>query len=101
MDKNELYAKAMEEWSGKTINAVGNSSRGKAAFESFIGYLQGKSFDKTADGGKGAYVADEAVRKEFPQFNETFDGKFSWGQPKNNNIFGQISSDIKASTHTL
>ncbi len=97
MSANELYAKAMEEWAGKTINCVGNSSRGKTAFEYFVAYLQGKSYDSATK----TYVADEAIRKAFPQYNENFDGKYTWGQPKNNNIFGQISADVKASSHTL
>lgn len=97
MNANELYAKAIEEWDGKTIDCVGNSSRGKAAFEYFTAYLQGKSYDSE----KKEYVADEAVRKEFPGYKENFNGKFTWGQPKNNNIFGQISADVKANSHTL
>ncbi|MEG2001753.1 MAG: hypothetical protein RR107_01500, partial [Clostridia bacterium] len=97
MTRDELYAKAIEEWDGKTINCVGNSSRGKTAFEYFVAYLQGKSFDATTK----TYVADEKVRKEFPKFKEDFSGKYTWGQPKNNNIFGQIAADVKASSHTL
>lgn len=95
MDRNELYAKAIEELDGKTMNAVGNSSRGKTAQEYFIAYLQGKKYNGTE------YVADATIRAEFPQYKENFSGKITWSQPKNNMIFAQISSDIKSSTHTL
>lgn len=93
MDRNELYAKAIEELDGKTMTAVGNSSRGKTAQEYFLAYLQGKKFDSAT----GTYVADAKIREEFPQYKEDFNGKIDWTQPKNNRIFAQISSDVNSS----
>ncbi|MCH4202473.1 MAG: hypothetical protein LKF54_05870, partial [Bacilli bacterium] len=55
MDRNELYAKAIEELDGKTMEAVGNSSRGKTAKEYFLAYLQGKKYDSSTQ----TYVVDE------------------------------------------
>lgn len=91
MDRNELYAKAIEELHGKELVAVGNSSRGKTAQEYFIAYLQGKKFDGTN------YVANEGVRKEFPGFKEDLNAKINWTQPKENGIFSQIEADVKSS----
>lgn len=90
MDRNELYAKAIEELDGKELVAVGNSSRGKTAQEYFIAYLQGKKFDGTN------YVADAEVRKEFPQYKEDLKAKINWTQPKENGIFAQIEADVKS-----
>lgn len=97
MDRNELYAKAIEELDGKTMNAVGNSSRGRTAQEYFLAYLRGEEFDATQD----KYVASTKVRAEFPQYKADFNGKINWTQPKNNAIFAQISSDVKGANHTL
>lgn len=95
MDRNELYAKAIEELHGKEMSAVGNSSRGKTAQEYFLAYLQGKEFKD------GEYVVSEKIRAEFPQYKEDFNGKINWTQPKNNMIFAQIASDVRGSNHTL
>lgn len=97
MDRNELYAKAIEELDGKTMNCVGNSSRGKTAKEYFIAYLQGKKYNAST----GAYEVDESIRNEFPQYKENFAGQITWSQPKNNKIFAQISSDVLSANHTL
>jgi len=97
MDRNELYAKAIEELDGKTMEAVGNSSRGKTAKEYFLAYLQGKKHDSSTQ----TYVVDEAIRQEFPGYKEDFSGKINWSQPKNNKIFSQISADVRASNHVL
>lgn len=97
MDRNELYAKAIEELDGKTMNCVGNSSRGKTAKEYFIAYLQGKKYNAAT----GSYEVDENIRNEFSQYKENFTGQITWSQPKNNKIFAQISSDVLSANHTL
>lgn len=97
MSRNELYAKAIEELDGKTMNAVGNSSRGVTAKEFFLAYLRGEKYDSNAR----TYTPDAKIRAEFPQYKADFNGKITWTQPKNNRIFAQISSDVLASQHTL
>ena len=64
---DELYRKAIEESNGKKFNGYGNSSRGKTALESFVPFL------KTIDP------------------NYTLD--WTWGQPKNNTIFEDLTTD--------
>lgn len=97
MTRNELYAKAIEELEGKTMNAVGNSSRGATAKEYFLAYLKGMKYDATAK----TYTPDATIRAEFPQYKEDFTGAITWSQPKNNKIFAQIDADIRSSNHTL
>lgn len=110
MDRNELYKKAIEELDGKTMNCVGNSSRGATALEHFIAYLQGKSAkqvvtDKVDDKGKPIkiwqYTEDEEIRKAFPDYKADFSGKITWQQPKNNSIFDMIDGDISAGSGTF
>lgn len=95
MDRNELYAKAIEELHGKEMNAVGNSSRGATAQEYFLAYLRGEKFVD------GKYVVSPEIRAEFPQFKADFNGKINWTQPKNNAIFAQINSDVNGANNTL
>ena len=68
MSRDELYKKAIEESKGKTMNGIGNSSRGSVAAESFI--------------------------KELQKIDSSYDGKIEWSQPKNNSIFETLSADI-------
>ncbi len=75
MTMEELAAKAIEESNGKTFYGVGNSSRGATALPLFIEYLQ--SID--------------------PSYNMTYE----WQQPKNNNIFSQLTSDSLKDTGTF
>lgn len=97
MDRADLYKKALDQISGKTMNAVGNSSRGKTAQEHFLNYLRGKSFDSAS----GTYVADAAIRAAFPQFKEDLVATINWTQPKNNQIFAQISNDTRSANPQL
>ena len=75
MTLEELAAKAIEESNGKTFVGIGNSSRGATALPLFIEYLQ--SID--------------------PSYNMQVD----WQQPKNNNIFSQLTSDSLKDTGTF
>ncbi len=75
MTMEELAAKAIEESNGATFYGVGNSSRGATALPLFIAYLQ------TID----------------PDYNMTYE----WQQPKNNNIFSQLTSDSLKDTGTF
>jgi len=77
MDKDELYKKAMEEIQGKEFVVVANSSRMKDAAPAW------KTFCQTKYG-----KAD-------------FDFKFSSTQPKNNQIFAQIKSDVTGNNHSI
>ena len=97
LSRNELYKLAIEELDGKTMNGVGNSSRGKTAKEYFLAYLQGKKYNETTK----AYEVDETIRAEFPDYKEDFTGAITWSQPKNNMIFAQIDADVRSSNHTL
>lgn len=97
MTRNELYAKAIEELDGKEMNAVGNSSRGRTAQESFLNFLRGKKFDKDTS----TYIADATLRVDFPQYKENLVATINWTQPKNNMIFSQISNDIRSANPTL
>ena len=75
MSLEELAKKAIEESNGKTFYGVGNSSRGKSALPLFIEYLQ---------------TIDANYKLEF-----------EWQQPKNNNIFAQLSADSAKTTGTF
>lgn len=74
MSNEELFKKAAEELQGKTMNGIGNSSRGKTAAEGFI--------------------------KELKKVKSDFDGKIAWSQPKNNSIFEALTADINGNTQT-
>lgn len=74
MSNEELFKKAAEELDGKTMNGIGNSSRGKTAAEGFIA--------------------------ELAKLKEGFSGKIEWSQPKNNSIFEALTADINANTQT-
>lgn len=95
MDRNELYAKAIEELHGKEMNAVGNSSRGATAQASFLEFLRGKTWNGTE------YVADAELRAEIPNYKEDLQAKINWTQPKNNQIFAQIANDVRSANPTL
>lgn len=97
MDRNELYAKAIEELHGKEMNAVGNSSRGKTAQESFIEFLKGRLYNNDTK----VYEDSATLRAEFPQFKADLSAKINWTQPKNNQIFAQISNDVRSANPTL
>ena len=97
LDRNELYAKAIEELHGKEMNAVGNSSRGKTAQEYFIEFLKGRTFNTATS----AYEDDAAVRAAFPQYKADLNAKINWTQPKNNQIFAQIANDVRSANPTL
>ncbi|MDD7315986.1 MAG: hypothetical protein PUG55_00915 [Bacillales bacterium] len=77
MDKDELYQKAMEEVNGKKFVVVANSSRMKNAAPAWMKYCQ--------------------EHYNAPKF--TFD--FSSTQPKNNQIFSQIKSDVTGNQHNI
>lgn len=77
MDKDDLYKKAMEEINGKDFYIVANSSRTPTAATAFVKYCQEKYNDAN--------------------FNFTVKST----QPKNNQIFTQIKSDVNGSSHTL
>ncbi len=96
MDRADLYKKALEEIEGKTLNGVGNSSRGKTAQEYFLNYLRGKSLNSS-----GEYVADAKIRADFPHYKENLVATINWTQPKNNQIFAQISNDVRSSNPQL
>lgn len=89
MDAKDLYKKAIEELNGKTMNAVGNSSRGKKSAPYFLAYLRGNTL---AEDGK-TEVASTEIRSEFPNYDPNFKGQINWQQPKNNKIFDQIYGD--------
>ncbi len=74
MSNEELFKKAAEELQGKTMNGIGNSSRGKTAAEGFI--------------------------KELQKIKSDFNGKIAWSQPKNNSIFEALTADINGNTKT-
>ena len=97
LDRNELYAKAIEELHGKEMNAVGNSSRGKTAQEYFIQFLKGRTFNTVSQ----QYEDDAELRAEFPQYKADLDAKINWTQPKNNQIFAQIANDVRSANPTL
>jgi len=97
LSRNELYSLAIEELDGKTMNGIGNSSRGKTAKEYFLAYLAGKKYNATTK----AYDVDETIRADFPDYKDDFDGQITWSQPKSNQIFSQIDADIRSSNHTL
>ena len=75
MSLEELAKKAIEESNGKTLNAVGNSSRGKSAWPLFVEYL------KTID--------------------SSYSAEMNWQQPKNNKIFDQLTADGLKETGTF
>lgn len=64
----ELYKKAAEESDGKVLRCIANSSRGKAAGESFI--------------------------KELKKINPYYSGQIDWQVPKNSAIFSILREDI-------
>ena len=97
LDRNELYAKAIEELHGKEMNAVGNSSRGKTAQESFLEFLKGRLYNTTTK----VYEDSAELRAEFPQYKADLSAKINWTQPKNNQIFAQISNDVRSANPTL
>lgn len=97
MDRADLYKKALEEISGKTMNGVGNSSRGRTAQEHFLNYLRGKSHDAATD----SYVVDPEIRAEFPHYKEDLVATINWTQPKNNQIFAQIANDTRSANPQL
>lgn len=66
----ELMAKAYEESNGKTLEGIGNSSRGKTAGEAFV----------------------LAMKEAYPNYT----GTISWQQPKENSIFQMLTSDSKS-----
>src|SRR5574344_459796 len=97
LDRKDLFKRAMNELNGKTMYALGNSSRSTTAIEYFINYLKGKSFDNSTK----TFVDDLTIQKEFSYYNPNFTGTIEYTQPVNNRIFSFISSDIRSSTHTL
>ncbi len=66
----ELMAKAYEESNGKTLEGIGNSSRGKTAGEAFV----------------------LAMKEVYPDYT----GVINWQQPKENSIFTMLDSDSKS-----
>ncbi len=66
----ELMAKAYEESNGKTLEGIGNSSRGKTAGEAFV----------------------LAMKEIYPDYT----GVINWQQPKENSIFQMLESDYKS-----
>ena len=76
MTLEELAQKAIEETKGvATINAVGNSSRGKSAWPLFVEYLQ--------------------------KIDSGYNTEINWQQPKNNKIFDQLTADGLKDTGTF
>ena len=75
MTLEELAKKAIEESNGKTVHAVGNSSRGPTAMTKFTEYLQ------TID---PSYTMEQ-----------------DWQTPKNNKIFDQLTADSLKETGTF
>lgn len=63
----ELMAKAYEESNGKTLEGIGNSSRGKTAGEAFV--------------------------LEMKELYPDYTGVINWQQPKENSIFQMLTSD--------
>lgn len=72
MTLDELVEKAYQESNGKTVNGIGNSSRGKPAGEAFVKYIKTKHADYT--------------------------GQIGWQQPKENSIFQSLTSDTKGNS---
>ena len=70
MTLDELMAKAYEESNGKTLEGIGNSSRGKTAGEAFI----------------------LAMKAKYPDYT----GTINWQQPKENSIFQMLDADSKS-----
>lgn len=77
MDKDELYKKAMEEINGQKFTVVANSSRMKNAVPAWVEYC------------KSHYN------------NPNFSVEYIGTQPKNNQIFTQIKSDVTGANHTI
>ena len=77
MDKDDLYKKAMEEIKGKSFTVVANSSRMKNAVPAWVEYCK--------------------THYENPDFTVNYVGT----QPKNNQIFAQIKSDVTGANHTI
>ena len=75
MTMEELAQKAIEESNGKTFYGVGNSSRGATALPLFIEYLQ--------------------------SIDPSYTMEYEWQQPKNNQIFDQLTSDSLKDTGTF
>ncbi|MDR1354862.1 MAG: hypothetical protein LBJ43_01080 [Propionibacteriaceae bacterium] len=73
MTNQELFLKAIEESNGKTLNGIGNSSRGATAATAFIAALQA--------------------------IDPSYTGKIEWNQPKNNSIFTLLNADVTSATH--
>lgn len=67
---DELYKKAYEEAKKGSLHGVGNSSRGKAAGESFV----------------------KMMKEKFPDYEL----KIEWSQPKENTIFEMLEADTKS-----
>jgi len=81
MDAEDLYKKAMDEINGKEFVVIANSSRTPKAATQWLNYLKEK-------------YKDDAKYKDF-----TFTCTST--QPKNNQIFSQIKSDVTGSTHNI
>jgi len=77
MDQDDLYKKAMEEIAGKKYVVVANSSRMANAAPAWITYCR--------------------TKYEKPEF----DFEFTSTQPKNNQIFAQIKSDVTGANHSI
>lgn len=75
LSTDELYAKAREEINGKTFTVVANSSRMKDAAPAWMTAMQ--------------------------EIDSSFSFEFKTSQPKNNQIFTQIKSDVTGSNHVI
>ena len=73
MSIDELYRRAAEESDGKIFHGIGNSSRGKAAGETFV--------------------------KELQKVRPSYSGSVDWFVPKNNSIFTLLTADIHSISH--
>lgn len=71
MTYEEILDKAYEESKNKTLQGLGNSSRGKTAGEKFVAMMKEKYSD--------------------------YAGEITWSQPKENSIFQMLESDSKSS----
>lgn len=71
MTYEEILDKAYEESKNKTLQGLGNSSRGKTAGETFVAMMKEKYSD--------------------------YAGVITWSQPKENSIFQMLESDSKSS----
>lgn len=71
MTYEEILDKAYEESKNKTLQGLGNSSRGKTAGETFVAMMKEKYSD--------------------------YAGEITWSQPKENSIFQMLESDSKSS----